>query len=231
MVRRRQQKRRQTQILIIGGLVIVVAAAVILFAVSVSQPLNFVNIPASVTLDERPHELGPSQAKVVVEEYGDYQCPYCQLWHQQYQPSLINDYIATGKSVKYVFKNFPFLDARSTSSLKESHLTVQAAYCAADQNRFWDYHNALYDNQPKSENSGFWTVSNLESLAGALKLDTGSFNSCLQSNKYLTQANNDAVAAGNRGINGTPSVLINGKLVQINSYTDLQTAINSALGS
>lgn len=229
--RRRSQKRRQNQIIIISAIVIIIAVAAIGLSLTLSQPVNFTNLPATITLDERSHELGPVDAKVTVEIYGDYQCPFCQLWNQQYQPTLLKEFIESGKSVKYIFRDFPFLDERTASSIKESHNTVQAAYCAADQKRFWDYHNALYDNQPKSENSGYWSVSTLGQLAQALKLDTNSFNSCLQSNKYLTQANNDATAARNRGLNGTPSFYVNGKVVELNSYADLQAAINKALGS
>lgn len=131
---------------------------------------------------ERPFELGPADAKVVVEEYGDYQCPYCKLWDEQVQPQIISNYIKAGKSVKLVFRPFPFLDqGRST---QESHLALQGAYCAADQNRFWDYHNALYSNQPQGENTGFWTTTRLKSLAQSLGLNTSTFNSCLDSGKY-----------------------------------------------
>jgi protein-disulfide isomerase len=209
--------------------VLIIAGALIAVAVTISQPVNFTNIPAAATTDERSFELGLADAKVIVEEYGDYQCPYCKLWHQESQPQLINDYIKTNKSVKLVFKQFPFLDA--SSAARESHATAEAAYCAADQKRFWDYHNALYDNQPQSENSGFWTHDRLKALAKALKLDTAAFNSCLDSNKYRSQVNNDAAAAQNRGVTGTPTFYINGTQIQGIDYPSLKSAIESALSS
>ena len=86
--RKRAQKRRRTQLLITGGIVLVVAAALIILGISLSQPVNFNNIPATITTDAVPFQLGPSDAKVTVEEYGDYQCPFCEQFHAQDQPSL-----------------------------------------------------------------------------------------------------------------------------------------------
>ena len=227
--RRRAQKRRRIQLLVTSGVVLVLVVAVIIIAYAVSRPTNFVNIPAAATVDQRPFELGPADAKVTVDEYGDYQCPYCAIWHSSTQPQFVNDYITAGKSVKFVFKPYPFLDARSAQ--RESHLTVEAAYCAADQNRFWDYHNALYNNQPKDENSGFWTSDRLKELAKALKLDTSKFNSCLDGNTYRAKANADAAAAVSAGITGTPSFVVNGTIITSQNYSDLQKAIDEALNS
>jgi protein-disulfide isomerase len=185
--------------------------------------------PTAITTDTRPFELGPADAKVVIEEYGDYQCPYCKIWHDSIQSQIISTYINTGKSVKLIFRPFPFLDERYPQ-LNESHLMVQAAYCAREQNRFWDYHNALYSNQ-QNENSGFWTTDRLKSLANVLKLDTDKFNSCLDSNKYKDQANTDATNAIKRGINGTPTVIVNGKTLTTPDFGEIQKAVDAALSS
>lgn len=227
--RRRAQKRRRIQLLVTGVIVLIIAAALIIIGISISQPVSFTNIPATATTDAVPFTLGPADAKVIVEEYGDYQCPFCKQWEQQTQPQLIADYITTNKGVKFVFKDFAFLDASSPN--RESHITAEAAYCAADQKRFWDYHNALYDNQPVSENSGFWTVDHLKALAKALQLDTAAFNSCLDSNKYRTQVTTDATAAQSRGVTGTPSFFVNGTLISGSDYTSLKTAIESAIAT
>ncbi len=226
--RKRAQKRRRTQLLITGAVVLVVAAALIVLGISLTQPVNFNNIPATITTDAVPFQLGPSDAKVTVEEYGDYQCPFCAQFHKQDQPQLISDYITSNKSVRFIFKPFPFIDQNKGN--RESHTTVEAAYCAVDQKRFWDYDNALYDNQ-KPENSGFWTSDHLKALAKALQLDTSAFNSCLDSNKYKNQASDDATAAQNRGVTGTPTFFVNNKLVNYTDYNSLKTAIDAALAA
>ena len=214
--------------LITGGIVLVVAAALIVLGISLSQPVNFSNIPATITTDAIPLQLGPSDAKVTVEEYGDYQCPFCAQFHSQYQAQLVSDYITTNKSVKFIFKPFPFIDQNKGN--RESHTTVEAAYCASDQKRFWDFHNALYDNQ-KPENSGFWTYDHLKALGKALQLDTNTFNSCLDSSKYKNKASDDATAAQNRGVSGTPTFFVNNQLITYTDYNSLKTAIESAIAS
>ncbi|HEX2911635.1 MAG TPA: thioredoxin domain-containing protein [Chloroflexia bacterium] len=237
---RRQRQRQRNQLLIIGGIVVVAAAAILAIIFSVSQPpATFESLPAAATTDQRPLEIGPADAKVTVEEYLDYQCPACKQWHDQNQQTLLSTYINSGKSVKYVIRPYPFLDARNPEP--ESHNEVQAAYCAADQSRFWDFHNAMYSNQRPTENSGFWTFSHLKDLAKALNLDTGKFNSCLDSNKYKSKADQDATDAVQRGVTGTPTFFVNNKMVTTKdssgteqssvAYSDLQKAIDAALGS
>ncbi len=228
-IRRRAQKRRRTQLLVIGGLVVVIALALIAIIVAVSQPTKFEALPAAATTDERPLEIGPADAKVTVEEYGDYQCPGCKLWHDTSQSRLTTDYIKAGKGVKFVFRPYPFLDARAAQ--RESHTTLEAAYCASDQKRFWDYHDALYNNQPLSENSGFWSVDRTKQLASALKLDVEKFNKCVDANTYRAKANADASAAINKGINQTPTFLVNGTKLSGADYSELQKAIDEALNS
>ncbi len=227
--RRRAQKRRRTQLLITGGIIAVIAIALIIIGISISQPVNFDAIPAAANLDQRPFELGPADAKVTVEEYGDFQCPVCKTWHDNNQTKLVSDYITSGKSVKFVFRDFPFLD--NNYATRESHLMAEAAYCASDQKRSWDFYNALYDNQ-KPENSGYWTSDHLKALAKSLKLDTGTFNSCMDSNKYRSKVNTDATTGNTKGVQGTPSFAINGTLLDLkdpNDYAKLSEAITNAL--
>lgn len=227
--RRRQQKRRQTQILVTGGIVAVIAVALIAIGIAVSQPTPFDLGANPKTTDARLGILdkGPADAKVVVEEYGDYQCPACRSWHESNQPKLLNDFINTNKSVRFVFKPFPFLD--SNAGYRESHATAEAAYCAADQQRFWDFHDALYLNQPRGENTGYWTYNRLKELASKVNLDSNQFNSCLDTNKYRNKVTDDGSAATTLGVSSTPSFYVNGKPMADNGYETLSKAINDAL--
>ncbi len=226
-IRRRALRRRRNQLLVIGGLVAVTVAVIIGIAIVISQPTNFEKIPAAATTDERPFELGPADAKVTIEEFGDFQCPACQQWHVTTQGQVIDTYIKAKKDVKFVFKPYPFLDGRSTG--RESHVTQEGAYCAGDQNRYWDYHNALYDNQPKGENTGYWTTDRVKELAKVLKLNTDTFNSCMDSNKYRNKTNTDATTAVSRGVTGTPTIAVNGKLLATSDFSAIQKAVDEAL--
>ena len=227
-VRRRAQKRQRTQLIVIGVIIAVIAAAAIIIGISITTPTNFEAIPAQATTDQHPFQLGPDNAKVTVEEYGDYQCPACKYWHDSNQQTFINDYITSNKSVKFVFRVFPFLDANPNEY--DSHETGQGAYCASDQNRFWDFHNALYNNQ-KAEHSNYWTTDRVKDLAKTLKLDTTKFNSCIDTNKYKATVNQALTDGTNRNIHSTPSFFVNGTLVESADYATLQKAVDAALTS
>lgn len=233
--RQQELAARRSQMLVIGLLVTITAVIIIGFVVLLGnnpQPSETNPAPAVASgnlgnIPQRPFELGPADAKVVIEEYGDYQCPACKYWQDTVEPKIVADYLQAGKSVKLVFKPFPFLDVQSAA--RESHLTLEAAYCAADQNRFWDYHHAIYSNQPRGENTGFWSIARLQQLSQTLGLDSALFNSCLTSQKYKQQANAAENDAAQRGVRGTPTIFVNGVMLANNDYATLRQAVEKAL--
>ncbi len=167
--------------------------------------------------------MGNSSAKVTVVEFADFQCPYCQNWFAVVEPQLVKDYVDTGK-VKFVFRNFPFIG-------QDSVWAAEAAYCALDQNQFWQYHDYLYNHQGQ-ENSGAFSKANLESFAAKMGLNTTQFDSCLESDKYASKVQGDYNAGKNAGVTSTPSFFVNGKIIVGNQpYSQLQSMINSALNT
>lgn len=148
--------------------------------------------------------LGNADAPVTVIEFGDFQCPFCGRYHQNVQSMIVNEYVNTGK-VKFVWKDYAFLGP-------ESGWAAEAARCAQDQGKFWEYHNYLYTHQ-NGENGGAFTKDNLKKFASAVGLNASQFNSCLDSGKYtalIQKESQDAIAAS---VNGTPATFINGKMV------------------
>src|SRR3990167_3005650 len=83
--------------------------------------------------------LGDQNAPVTIIEYGDYQCPFCGKFFKETEPTLRENYIKTGK-VKFVYRDFAFLG-------QESLWAANAAQCAGEQGKFWEYHDYLYGNQ------------------------------------------------------------------------------------
>ncbi len=112
----------------------------------------------------------------------------------------------TGK-VRWVYRIMAFLGP-------ESGWAAEAAYCADEQGQFWPYHDKLYQSQG-SEGGGGFSKDNLKRYARELGLNTSPFNSCLDSAKYAAQVQSDTNTAGQAGIRGTPSFLVNGRLVNV----------------
>jgi protein-disulfide isomerase len=147
--------------------------------------------------------LGSSNAPITIVEYGDYQCSNCQRFATQVKPLIIENYINTGK-VKLIFKDFTIYGSDSVNG-------AIAAHCANEQNKFWEMHDFMYQNQ-KAINSGWLSVDSIKKLASDIDLDTQQFKTCFDSKKYaqkVTENFNDGKAAG---VKGTPTfIIINGE--------------------
>ena len=157
--------------------------------------------------------LGNPAAKVVVVEFGDFQCPFCGKFFRETEPQIIDKYVKTGK-VRFVYKQFAFLG-------QESNWAAEASECAKDQGKFWQYHDYLYnylwDNyyakNQNGENVGAFSKDNLKKFAGTLGLNAGDFSQCLDSGKYTKKVQADVEVGRKNGVNGTPSSFVNGKLL------------------
>ena len=147
--------------------------------------------------------LGEASAPVTVVEYGDFQCPFCGKFFKETESVLRENYIKTGK-VKFIYRDFAFLGTESLNA-------ANAARCAGEQGKFWEYHDYLYNNQ-RGENQGAFSKNNLKSFAAALGLDKEKFNTCLDSDKYLEEVKKETKAGGEAGVAGTPANFINGVL-------------------
>lgn len=183
---------------------------------------------AIMQLGPRDAILGNANASVTIVEYGDYQCPYCGEFFSQTEPSIVSDYINTGKA-KMVFRNFAFLGPESTAA-------AEAAECAEDQNKLWAYHDALYnakvgdDEKGGSEDDGFFTRALFIQLAGDVGMDVNTFTTCIDSDKYATTVADEKTTASALGIDSTPTFSINGtQILGAEPLSTFQQAINAAL--
>jgi protein-disulfide isomerase len=112
---------------------------------------------------------------------------------------------------------------------EESVLAAQAAECASEQGKFWEFHDLLYANQVAEHNSGAFSPENLKRFAEALGLETAAFDSCLDSGRYASRVGDDTDTAQRMGINKVPTILVNGREVPWTLET-VQAAIREALG-
>lgn len=162
-------------------------------------PDDFQKVTQEVSVAGDP-VLGSSSAKVTMIEFSDFQCPYCSRFTLETFPQLKTKYIDTGK-VKVIFKNFPLPGHQYAQGAAE------ASECAFEQGKFWEYQAKLFENQSSLD------TNNLKKYAQDLGLNEQTFNSCLDSKKYTTQVKADADEGTKVGIQGTPSFIINGILV------------------
>ncbi len=182
-------------VLVVGGLIAMSPRA-----------LPTVTIPATV---DRPYAgegatLGPADAPVTVEEYSDFQCPYCRRFAVETLPRLEETYIAAGQ-VHFVFHFFAFIG-------DESIRAAEAVECAGEQGRAWDYMDTLWANQ-RGENRGAFADSYLKSFAEGLGLETLHFSTCLDTRRYREAVMQETRDGRARGVTSTPMFFVNGKLV------------------
>lgn len=111
----------------------------------------------------------------------------------------------------------------------ESQWAAEASECAAEQDAFWTYHDLLYDRQA-GENGGAFNKDNLKQFAVDLGLDTGAFNTCLDSGKYSALVSTETATVQSLGVRGTPAFLVNGRpLVGAQPFEAFQQIIEAEL--
>jgi protein-disulfide isomerase len=145
---------------------------------------------------------GDETSKVTLVEFSDFQCPLCKKYFDETYVKLFYKY---GDRIHYVFKNFPITELHANADI-----AAQAAFCAQDQDRFWEYHDALFNNQANwKEDPNFLYI-----IAGTLQLDEEAFDSCLSSEKYKDAVQEDFQQGIALGVTGTPTFFINNQMVR-----------------
>jgi len=148
------------------------------------------------------HFKGDPNAPVTIIEFADFQCPFCGRHATVTGPQIDQQYIQTNK-VRLGFWNFAFLGP-------ESNWAAEAAECAAEQGKFWEYHDKLFNSQA-GENQGAFNKDNLKKFAEEIGLDAAAFNDCLDSGRYAQLIQDDSNAASALGVRSTPTFVINGQ--------------------
>ena len=143
--------------------------------------------------------LGDPDAKITIVEFGDYQCTFCYKFHDETMKKIDQAYIKA-ENVNFVYRDFPLNGPQSI-------LASEASYCAQKQNKFWEYHNTLYDNWG-GENTGWITKNVLIGFANDIKLDLDSFSQCLENSEFKQKVLDNEQFAREIGIDATPSFLI-----------------------
>ncbi len=207
---RNQHTRRR------GWLIAAALIAVLVVATVVLRPRSKAVTVSPERLADDP-SLGPANAPVTIIEYGDFGCPTCRAWHNAGVLKQIR--AQYGDQVRFVWRDFPIITAQSPKA-------AEAAQCAYDQGKFWEYHDLLFARAPAL------SVKDLKAYAAQLELDTAQFNRCLDSGEHEPTVQRDWQDARSRGFPGTPSFLINGQpLIGPPSAALLKQKIDAILSS
>jgi protein-disulfide isomerase len=140
---------------------------------------------------------GPQNAKITIVEFSDFQCPFCSR-EVAVVDRVLKEY--DGK-VRLVFRHFP-LDFH-----QQAGKAAEASLCAADQGKFWELHDKMFENQKELE------VPKLKEYAKAVGVDAGKFDKCLDSGEKKGHVEADTKAGSEAGVSGTPAFFVNGVLV------------------
>jgi protein-disulfide isomerase len=140
--------------------------------------------------------LGDASAKVTLIEYSDYQCPFCARHSRQTMPEIIKNYVNDGK-VKFIMREFPIPALHPRASAAS-----EAALCARDQDKYWEMHDILFNNQRKMSDE------DLNGYASEIGLDTAAFGACMEQKKYAEQVEKDIAEGKLMGVSGTPSFVL-----------------------
>ena len=222
--------KNQIYLLVGGGCLLALCAVAALlvgtlyiaprFASQLAPVEEIVKVASSLHPQADGNSMGDPNAPIQIVEFGDFQCPYCKQFHTKTEPLLISNYIETGK-VYFTYRSAGNWVSQNMGGGKtESQDAALAAYCAADQNKFWEMHDALFANNKDVEDQGAFASQRLTAIAESVGLDMMEFQDCYDNGKYTRQVQQDYEEALSAGINGTPSFVV---IYTVNGAT--QTAL------
>jgi protein-disulfide isomerase len=179
--------------------------------------------PQALVAAARGVRMGEASAPVTVIEFGDYQCPGCGVFARNVKPVIKQRFVDSGK-VQFFFYDFPL-----TGIHANAFLAARAARCAEDQGKFWEYHDLLYGRQDE------WTpkrkaADTFVELGKIVGLDESAMKACVNSDKHADLVSANSALGTKLGVNGTPTVFVNGKRLQSWETDAIVRFINQELG-
>ncbi len=199
---REQQKRKQLITIIIGVVVVVAVFAVIYFLPRMSKSIN-------AYANQDGPSVGDPNAPVKVEQFSNFTCSHCRDFALESEADFIKNYVDTGK-VYLTYYNYQFSNDESVNG-------AEAAYCAGEQNSFFEYKKSVYLNV---QFSGAFAENNIQKYARDLDLNMDEFNACLESDRMLEVITQSRDYAQEVGAEYTPMFRVNGQLVFANELND-----------
>lgn len=201
----------------LGDAALLVVAGALL--ISGGCPAAFpAELPAELEVRSEDHVLGSANAPVTVVEYADLQCPVCKRFNDETFAAIREKYIDAGR-VRWVFRHFPLAQVHPLAEA-----AAEAAECAAEQGRFWEFHEAVFAEQASL------SEELLEQIAGDLGLDEAAFGACRAGDGQQSRVAADVASGRALGVSGTPTFFVNGAVLRgFQTAESLGAAIDQAL--
>lgn len=174
--------------------------------------LSFLTLTACNSANTSLHaSLGNPNASVLIEEFSDFECPACSMIGAQLEELISNN----PDLARLEFHHFPL------SYHKNAFRAAEATECALDQGKFWEFAELNFGNRKNL------TDDNLKSFAKQLGLDQAVFDECFDSNKKRAKIKSDISNAIKRGLSYTPSIYVNGQLIQWGGVEEFEAYLRS----
>lgn len=221
------RRRLSLSIYFVGGVALLAGLLAVILAAATDNEPTSVEIPDYSGISsawQNRNILGDPDAPVTVQAWEDFRCPACAAFNQRVKPGIVDNYISSGK-VKLEFRHFPLQQHEPGASL-----AAQASECAADQGRFWVYHDRVF--QATSSGANAFLMERLIDYAVELDLERDTFASCLTNQEHMLTISESLQAARTAGHNSTPTVLVDG--VRVDNpldYGTVSAAIDRRLSS
>ncbi len=220
--RARERRRKRAFWTSAGAVAVLVVASLIGWSVYASQQAGTYSAPAGANSDGTGIVVG--SGPVTIDVYEDFMCPHCKQFEEQAGATL-KQLVADGKA-RVVYHPVAYLNRFSTTQY--STRSSAASGCAAQHGKFREFVEALFGRQPAEGGPGL-TNNELISIGTGVGLDAGSFGSCVRDQTYESWTKHVTDEASRAGINGTPTVKVNGKTVQ-SSAEAISAAVTAAGG-
>ena len=208
--RRAPRSPWQSPPILVTGAAIVLGLAIIAFARPAASTRGhaLVEPPTVYTTSELAagDVIGSPTAPVVLQLYSDFQCPACRLFVTTELPSLINEFVRPG----LLRIEAQDIDILGTGSPNESLELAVGAACAAEQDRYWPFHDLVFWNQGR-ENKGDHDAAFIADVATAAEVDLAAWNVCAARTDLRQQVAAQTASARSAGINQTPTLVVNGQ--------------------
>ncbi|MQA90272.1 MAG: thioredoxin domain-containing protein [Gemmatimonas sp.] len=212
--------------LILGVVALLVIGGIAYFSggggQAATEPLAMEMDPAELQRTEGV-PMGEGDAPVLLYEFADYQCPACAQFSTFLHP-LLEERLVDQGIVRLVRYDFPLVQVHP-----HAFLAARAARCAGDQDAYWEFHDVLYGRQP-SWSPARNPASEFGQYAEAVGIDEDVFATCLNSDRYAEEVTRNLQLGESLGVQGTPTLMLNGERIDVRDYNDLEQRVFDAAG-